>query len=166
MLPGLSRIPALLVFLVLVSLGADVLAASFQVDPDRTRLAVNETFTLRLIANGDLKGEPDLSPLEADFEILSRSTSTRTTIVNGDMSQAREWGLELAPRHTGDLVIPSLALGGEHSQPVHIQVTPADQASSGGGPRPLFLDTEVGTPSPYVQEPFTYKAKVYYREPH
>jgi hypothetical protein len=29
----------------------------------------------------------------------------------------------------------------------------------------LFLDTEVGTPSPYVQEPFTYKAKVYYREP-
>lgn len=156
---------ALLVFLVLAFLGAEVLAAAFEADPDRTRLAVNETFTLRLIANGDLKGEPDLSPLETDFEILGRSTSTRTTIVNGDMSQAREWVLELAPRHTGDLLIPPLALGGEHSEPVHIQVVSAGQASSDGGPRPLFMDTEVGTPSPYVQEPFTYKAKVYYREP-
>jgi hypothetical protein len=37
--------------------------------------------------------------------------------------------------------------------------------SAGGGPRVLFLDTQVDTPSPYVQQPFTYRVKVSYREP-
>lgn len=156
---------ALLILVILASLGAEALAAGLLADPDRTRLGANETLTLRLIADGGLKGEPDLSPLEADFEILSRSTSSRTTIVNGDMSQSTEWVLELAPRHAGDLLIPSLAIGGEHSQAIPIQVVPADQVDPAAGPRPVFLDTEVGTSTPYVQEPFTYKAKVYYREP-
>lgn len=159
----LTRILTVLLVLALIVPGAR--AAGLLADPDRTRLGANETLTLRVIAEGRLKGEPDLSPLEADFEVLSRSVSTRTTIVNGDMSQSREWVLELAPRHTGELLIPSLALGGERSQPVAVQVVPADQVSAGGGPRALFIDTQVDTPSPYVQQPFNYRVKVYYREP-
>ena len=145
--------------------GTSVLAAGLLADPDRTRLGANETLTLRLIAEGRPSGEPDLSPLEVDFEILSRSTSSRTTIVNGDMSQSQEWVLELAPKRVGDLTIPSLALGNERSQPVPIQVVPADQVEPGDGPRPLFLDTEADSQSPYVQEPFGYRVKVYYRKP-
>lgn len=157
------RLPYLvLVLLALVAAGAG--ASGLLLDPDRTRLGANETLSLRLIADGRLKGEPDLSPLEKDFEVLSRSTSTRTTIVNGDMSKSREWALELAPRRTGELQIPPIALGGERSQPVTIQVVPAAQASPDAGPRPLFLDTQVDNPSPYVQEPILYRVKVYYRE--
>jgi hypothetical protein len=153
----------MLLVLTLTSAAAE--AAGLLADPDRTRLGEGETLTLRLIAEGRLKGEPDLSPLEKDFEILSRSTSTRTTIVNGDMSQSREWVLELAPRRFGELAIPSLALGGERSQPVPIQVVPAEQMSQAGQPKPLYLETLVDTPSPYVQEPFTYRVKIYYLDP-
>jgi BatD DUF11 like domain len=157
---------ALSVLLALLAVAASAAwAAGLVADPDRTRLGANETLTLRLIAEGRLKGDPDLSPLEKDFEILSRSTSTRTTIVNGDMTQSREWVLELAPRRIGDLLIPAIALGNERSQPVPVQVVPADQVSPGGGPRPLFLDAQAEKSSPYVQEPFTYRVKVYYRDP-
>ena len=165
MRPGPSLMRALLILLLLVLGGAHVLAAGLLADPDRTRLGANETLTLRLIAEGQPKEEPDLSPLEADFEIVSRSTSTRTTIVNGDMSRSQEWVLELAPKRVGDLTIPSLALGNERSQPVPIQVVPADQVEPGDGPRPLFLTTEADSQSPYVQEPFGYRVKVYYRKP-
>lgn len=161
--PAFARAAIILVILTLVATGAG--AAGLLADPDRTRLGANETLTLRLIADGGLKGEPDLSPLERDFEILSRSTSSRTTIVNGDMTQSREWVLELAPRRTGELQIPALALAGERSQPVAIQVVPANQAVSGGGPRPLFLDAQADNPSPYVQEPLIYRVKIYYRDP-
>lgn len=156
---------ALMLLLALALIAPAALGAALLADPDRTRLGANETLTLRLIAEGRLQGEPDLSPLEKDFEILSRSTSTRTTIVNGDMSQSREWVLELAPRRTGGLSIPSLALGGERSQSVPIEVVPADQAGAGAGPRPLFLDAQVDTGTPYVQQPILYRVKVYYREP-
>lgn len=162
---GPSLTQALLILLLLALGGTSALAAGLLADPDRTRLGANEAFTLRLIAEGQPKDEPDLSPLEADFEILSRSKSSRTTIVNGDKSQSQEWVLELAPRRVGDLMIPSLALGDERSQPVPIQVVPADQMEPGDGPRPLFLDTEVDSRSPYVQEPFGYRVKVYYRKP-
>ncbi|MFY9972903.1 MAG: BatD family protein, partial [Chromatiaceae bacterium] len=154
-----------MILLLLVLGGTRVLAAGLLADPDRTRLGANETLTLRLIAEGQPKEEPDLSPLEADFEILSRSTSSRTTIVNGDMSRSQEWVLELAPKRVGDLTIPSLALGNERSQPVPVQVVPADQVEPGDGPRPLFLAAEVDSQSPYVQEPFAYRVKVYYRKP-
>lgn len=157
---------ALLILMALMLLGVmPTQAAGLLADPDRTRLGINETLTLRLIADGRLKGEPELSPLEKDFEILGRSTSSRTTILNGEMSQSREWVLELAPRHTGALLIPALTLGGERSQPVTVQVVSADQTVPNGGPRPLFLDTQADNLSPYVQEPFTYRVKVYYRDP-
>ena len=155
----------LLILLVLVLGASNALAAGLRADPDRTRLGANETLTLRLIAEGQPKGEPDLSPLEADFEILSRSTSSRTAVVNGDMSQSLEWVLELAPRRAGDLMIPALSLGGERSQPVPIQVVAADQVDPGSGLRPLFVDTQVDSQSPFVQEPFSYGVKVYYRSP-
>lgn len=156
---------ALIVLLGLALVTPGVWAAGLLADPDRTRLGANETLTLRLIAEGRVQGEPDLSSLEKDFEILSRTTSTRTTIVNGDMTQSREWVLELAPRRTGALAIPSLALGGERSQSVPIQVDPADQAAAGAGPRPLFLDAQADTQTPYVQQPILYRVKVYYRDP-
>lgn len=161
---GRSLLPPLVVLLILSLLGAGAHAAGLLADPDRTRLGANETLTLRLVAEGQPNDEPDLSPLEQDFEILSRSNSTRTTIINGDLSQSREWVLELVPRRAGELLIPPLALGAERSQPVPIQVVPADQVSTAGEPRPLFIDTRTDTSAPYVQEPFTYRVRVYYRE--
>lgn len=160
---GSSLFRSLLILLALALLQS-AQAAGLTAEPDRTQLGANETLSLRVIAEGRLSGDPDLSPLEKDFEVLNRSTSSRMTIVNGSMSQTREWVLELAPRRTGELQIPALSLGGERTSPIRVQVLPADQAAARSGPKSLFLDTLVDDASPYVQQSFTYRVKVIFLE--
>ena len=40
---------------------------------DRSRIAEGETTTLTLSVPGDQDGEPDIAPLEQEFDILDRS---------------------------------------------------------------------------------------------
>ncbi|MBN2886971.1 MAG: protein BatD [Chromatiaceae bacterium] len=136
-------------------------ASGLQAELDRERLALNETLTLRLTASGDLAGEPDWSALSEDFEILNRSQSARMSIINGAISQSREWTLELAPRRLGILRIPALRLGQALSQPLSVEVVESEAVSA--AERPVRLQVEVENPSPYVQEPFVYRVRVLYR---
>lgn len=159
---SLSSLLAVLSLLILLS--PRVHADDFSAALDRTRVRANETLTLRLSASGKLAGEPDLAPLTKDFEVLNQSSGTRMSIVNGVVSQGRDWTLELAPRRTGRLTIPALALGAQQTKPLEVEVVPADQADPGGGPRPVFVDTVVDAASPYVQQPFGYRVRVLYRE--
>ncbi len=140
------------------------LAEGLRAEPDRDRVAENETLTLRLIADGKLDGDPDFAPLEADFEIISRNQSSRVSIVNGSMSQTTEWVLELSPRRVGRLQIPSVSIGAARSAPVGIEVVPAGEGATASGARSIFVDTAVENRSPYVQQAFEYRARVLYRE--
>jgi hypothetical protein len=155
----------LLAVLVAMICTSPVLASDLRVELDRDRMAVNETLTLRLIAEGKTRGEPDLAPLAEDFEILGRRQSTRMSIVNGAMSHTLEWTLELAPKRSGRLEIPALAWGGTRSVPRRIEVIEdAGRAAGETGPKPVFVEAETSRPSPYVQQPFQYRVKVLYRQ--
>jgi hypothetical protein len=138
-------------------------AADLLVQLDRNRLSAHETLSMRLIADGGASGEPDFTPLTQDFDILSRGQSKTTSIVNGAMSQTREWNLELAPKRTGRLVIPPLSLGHARSQAVTVEVGEQDAGASDAGPRPLFVRATAATMTPYVQQAFDYRVRVYFQ---
>lgn len=141
------------------------LAEDFGVELDRHRLAANETLTMRLVADGEASGEPDLQPLEADFEILSRGQSERMSVVNGMVSHTREWTLELAPKRPGRLEIPVLAWGDKRSRPLVVDVLEAGAAGEGvAGPLPIFVEADADERTPYIQQPFYYRVKVLYRD--
>ena len=148
----------------LLMAAASVLAAGLTAEVDRTRLGLNETLTLRVSAEGWPGGEPDFSPLEGDFEILDRSVSTRMSIVNGKTSQTREWTVVLAPRREGEISIPPISAGGSQTSPLQVQVLPEGQSDPDSGPRPLRLETLVDLAEPYVQQAFTYRVRVLFRE--
>ncbi len=154
--------PALLAFLVLVVPPA--LADGLTVTPDRTRLRANETLSLRVEAEGAFSGTPDFQLLHKDFEVLGQSSGTSMSIVNGSVTSTRQWTLELAPRRTGRLEVPPLSLGGQKSRPLAIEVLAADQPDPAAGARPVFVDTLVDTDKPFVQQPFSYRVRVLYRE--
>ena len=156
--------PVSLILWAILLVGSTAQAAGLSAEVDRNRIQANETLRLRIVADGALSGEPDLAPLDTDFEIIGRSTGTKATIVNGNMSQEREWVLELSPRRVGDLGVPSLSLAGEQTAPIRVQVVPAGQVDASAGPKPLYLDTAVDTESPYVQQGFVYRVKVMFRE--
>jgi hypothetical protein len=150
--------------MLLLLVGPARAADDFSAELDRTQVRANETLTLRLRAAGRLGGEPDLTPLNQDFEILNQSSGSRMSIVNGAVSQTREWTLELAPRRDGRLQVPPLSLSGKQTSPVTVEVVPADQAAAGTGSKPIFMDTQVENTTPYVQQSFVYRIRVLYRE--
>jgi len=156
----------LLVVMLLILLAAPVVADGLRAELDRDRIAGDETLTLRLIAAGRVTGEPDLQPLEANFEIVSRGQSTRMSIVNGVTSHTQEWTLELAPKRSGKLEIPGLVWGDVSSAPLALEVT--DDAGRGGADaasKAVFVESEADRATPYVQQAFQYRVKVLYRQP-
>ncbi|WP_295392654.1 BatD family protein [uncultured Thiodictyon sp.] len=159
--PLISRLILLALLLLAVPLAR---ADGFSAELDRNRIGANETLTLHLSAEGQSADDPDLSPLSKDFEVLGQSSGSRVNIVNGAMSQTREWTLELAPRRTGTLEVPPLTQGGRQSKALKVEVVPADQANAGQAPKPIFVDTQIEAAKPYVQQPFIYRVRVLFRE--
>ena len=110
-------------------------AATLDATVNRSTVAVGESFTLTLVADG-VSGKPDLQSLEENFDLLSTSTRREVQIINGEMSDLQSWDIQLMPRRLGDLVIPSLRLEGAISQPLTIKVV-EQQALQAQGQEPV-----------------------------
>lgn len=92
------------------------------------KLALGDTFQLTLSADpAELTVAPDISALNADFDILGTSKSSQTRIVNGQRSAMESWIITLAPRATGHLTIPAIGAGSMMSAALSVDVfDPAD----------------------------------------
>jgi BatD DUF11 like domain len=130
-------------FVLLLLLGAplSLWAAQVAAVADRDHLGTGESLQLELRAQGSVDGDPDLKPLEKDWEILNRSQSSQMQIVNGDFSRSRVISLSLMPRHSGELEIPALCFGSDCSAPLPIQVS-KESAATQTGTATLLLETE------------------------
>lgn len=127
---------------------------------DRDRIEFGETVTLNLEVAG-AAAEPDFSPLQRDFEIRGRSSSSETRIAGGRSEQRGLWAVALEPRRPGTLEIPPLRVGTQRTAPLRLIVNPARQGSASAGD-PLFLEAEVDTPAPYVGQAVVYTVRLYY----
>ena len=117
------RAPHCLVILLLVlSLPA---MAELTASVDRREIALGETLRLTLMGDaGEQPAEIDLTPLNRDWEILSRSSATNARYINGQNQITRTLEMELAPLRQGTLGIPSLISGGRRTTPLSIRVNP------------------------------------------
>ena len=102
--------PALWALVLLFSLAGQMARGAVEADVDRTRIALGDTLKLVITATEDDEelSTIDLNPLQRDWEVLSRSTRSNTTIVNGKRSHERQLHLEITPRRKGALSIPAL----------------------------------------------------------
>lgn len=140
------------------------LAAQLEAVLDRTRVGLEESFTLELRASGSVDGEPDLSVLERDFELLGQSQSSQVQIVNSDISRTTVWSLALLARDAGRKEIPALCIGSDCSKPVMVEVLPAGQAnSSATGANELLLEVSAEPGQLWVQSQLLYKVRLFTR---
>ena len=126
---------------------------------DRAEVELNESFTLKLNVDTAIDVEPDVSALEQDFYVGSRSQLSNTTIVNGKISRSRTWTYVLMAKREGDLVVPPVSVAGELSEPVPIRVKPV--SSEAPGEADIFITAEVDREDSYVQAQVLYTLKVY-----
>lgn len=113
----------ILLMLVLVILPVNIWAVSqiFSAHVDKTKINAGGSLTLILDYEGQTNSEPDLSPLQKDFSILSRQTSEESSFVNGSHRAKTSWILEILPKTSAkDLVIPSIRLGRESTEAISI----------------------------------------------
>lgn len=134
------------VFLVFWLTGSGVMAADIIASVSRDDLARNETLQLVLEMSGESDAPPDLSPLYQDFEILWRSQSQSTRIINGNVQHRASLTLTLRPKRAGQLEIPALAFDRVATDPIPIEVT---EAVAGAG-EPEFGQRPM---SPFEQVP-------------
>ncbi len=149
------RSPALLVLLI-GSAAATQAFATVSASLDASQIAAGDTVQLTLEHDGQASGQPDVAPLERDFDILGTSSSTSIELINGSASEKTEVVLTLAPKVTGHLTIPSLSWNGERSQPLALTVAgPGSTGQPGVSGAPsvakVFIETSTTPERPYVQ---------------
>lgn len=140
-----AALVALLLLLVAATARAELSAVV-----DRDRVALGDTLRLTISAtdNEDLD-RIDLQPLARDFEILQRSTSSRTSIINGRRSHTNELMIDITPRRQGTLEIPAMRLDARRTERIEVTVGPPPRGGDAG--QTVLFEAEVDRDTVYVQ---------------
>ena len=137
--------------LLVIAMAGSTAVAEIRSDVDRRTISMGES--LRLTVTGDASerlDQLDLAALQFDWEILSTSSSTNTSFINGARSTTRTLTLDLLPVRDGILSIPSLSTGGNRTTPIAITVNP--QVVSAGGDDSVRFDIDIDKRDVYIQE--------------
>ena len=126
---------------------------------NKNNLAPGDTLQLRIQRDGSADGQPDLSALKKDFDVLGSSRGSNVQIINGQMSTQTQVTVLLAPKRTGKIQIPPLQWGNEHSASIELTVGVnggGGAAQQGGAQKAddnslVYLTTTLDQKQPYVQ---------------
>lgn len=157
-----------ILFMTLLLIQAQATLAQVDASLDRSQISLGETVQLTLLHKGSLSGDPDLSQLKQDFDILGTNRGTSLQIINGSMSEQTQVQITLAPRHAGSLNIPALPWGNDHSQALVLTVGAQGSATpsqSTDAPSSLFITETLDQSSAYVQSSIILTVHIYTDEP-
>jgi hypothetical protein len=133
---------------------------------DRDTISLGDTVTLTVETGEDSQAEPDLKPLEKDFQILGTSTSTQLQIINGRQTAKTQWVIELEPTRSGTLQLPPLTIGNGQTAPLTLSVkTQPTAAGKDLSQEALFLEAETDSQAPYIQSQVRFTIRLFYNEP-
>ncbi len=155
---ALQRAVAALLALMLLLLAGHA-NASVRAWFDRSSISMGETVTLNVESSDT--GEPDFSVLEKDFRITGRSTNSQIQIINGAMARTNLSAVALEPLHEGVIEVPPISVGNDMTPPLSLTVSAMPRGSAAAGDD-VFLEVEVDTHSPYVQQQLSYTVRLFY----
>ncbi len=167
---------ALALALALASSAAD---AAVTASLSASAIAPGDTVQLTLERTGQAGGQPDLAPLNRDFDVLGTASSSSFEINNGVASSTAQLTVTLSPKHAGQLQIPPLRWGNEQSPALSLTVSAGAAGSSSAGPAGSpagtagaaasgvpreFLETSLDTSQPLVQAAVHLTVRLYTAE--
>ena len=133
-----------------------------------SEVASGDPITLRIRLRGAAAAnEPDLAPLDQDFEVLDVHQAHQTSIVNGVRDESIDYTVALVARREGDLVIPALPVGDTATDPlpVHVSAAAGDVAKRDDAPEaqsaPVLLEAHIDREDPYEQERVVLRIELY-----
>jgi hypothetical protein len=130
-----------------------------QATVDRTTVRANESFTFVLRAEGPVRGDPEVAPLAAQFDILNSMSSRRIGIVNARATEVNEWQFQLMPKAAGDFTIPPLRIGDRQSNAIDVRVLAPDPASAAAAD--IFMELTAEPDVVYAQAQVLFTLRLY-----
>lgn len=148
----------LFVLLFCMSVHATEIIVMTDIDP----VSIDRSFQIIFESNGSVDGDPDFSPLDMDFQVLSSSTSSNMSIINSRITRTKRWLLTVLARRTGQLVIPSIRFGRDKSGRTAIRVvkTTANNNLKNNN-QDIFIEVEASPHKAYVQSQLMYKVRLF-----
>ena len=158
-----SQSLAIFVFLLVTSSSF----ASVQAMLDRSTIYEGEVFTLIITSDGAERDMPDLSLLAKDFQILGTGSSQQMQVINGAVTSSKSWNIQLQPKSSGQLHIPSLRIGKELTNPIQITVTAPPEISESSKGQPVFIEVETALKNQqvYLQQQILYTVRLVFERP-
>lgn len=136
---------------------------------DQSQITPGESVQLILQHDGQTDTQPDLTPLQQNFELAGQSTGSSVQIINGKVNAKVELSLMLVPKHSGKLQIPSLTWDGQVSPALELTVladSSSHTANLAGAVMPhVFITTQLDQKQPYVQAAVAMTVKLYIDAP-
>jgi hypothetical protein len=151
---------ALMGWLLLVGANAHAAVRAW-LEPDRINLGQT---TMLNLETDDASARPEFSVLEQNFTLRGQSSGTQLSFVNGQRSMRVQYSVALEPKDEGVITIPALRVGNETTEPLLLTVAPASAGSAQSGDQ-IYIEVELGTENPYVQQAVTYTVRLYYAIP-
>lgn len=134
-----------------------------QATVDRTVISPDASLSLSVTVK-DGSGEVDTSDIK-DFDIVSQSSGSNISIINGSMTRTKEYTYTLVPRSKGTLTIPALPVdtgdGLLHTEPIRITVTQGQSSTADSGSASIFLKASISSKKAYIGQQIIYTASVY-----
>ena len=146
------------IFFIPITSLADLIATT-----DRSVIDSNETFRLNIRYDGQVfSGEPDLMELNKDFEVLSNNRQQSYSSINGKTESFTVWVLQLKPKRSGILEIPTLNFKGDTSERLELRVRAAPKNSSlNPGSQPIYSETLLDHTEVYVNQQVILTQRLY-----
>jgi len=126
-----------------------------------------DQITLKIQSDQNINAQPDLTPLQKDFDVQSSSTSSQINIINGSRSFKKIWTIELMPKAVGRIEIPEITVGREKTNSVSVTIANLPPEVAAETSKHIFVESSVEldndeTNEIYVQQQIPYTVKLYY----
>jgi BatD DUF11 like domain len=135
--------------------------AKVTVITERDTVSITDSFSIVFEVDTSVRGNPNFSPLEKDFDILSRSQSTNISIINGRQTATTRWTLDVIAKRTGTLTIPEISFGQQHSPVKKITIKAGPKVGAGQAGEDIFIEVEAQPRDPYVQAEVVYTVRLF-----
>lgn len=106
----------------------------------------------------------ELESLEADFHVLGVNTSSQYRFVNGRAESWVDYQITLQPKRTGELIIPSITIGQQRTQPLRLSVRKLTSEMRRKVDQLVFYELELSAQTVYVQSQLLLTRRLIYAD--
>lgn len=106
----------------------------------------------------------ELASLEDDFHVLGVNTSSQYRFVNGRAESWVDYQITLQPKRTGELIVPSVVIGQQSTQPLRLSVRKLTPEMRRKVDQLVFYELELSAQTVYVQSQLLLTRRLIYAD--